>query len=386
MSPFGKIYHWHDSTVPLVGIREVNGGGVGISSREDSGSSAHVPESTHSRHPSGTRLATHESTPASSRKHFLVMRHDYYLLAISPFLPSLPRRMVYSQAVDHLYPLLIRTRNNNISKPFMQTINLRFPQQAYKVIKVAPHITTRTMSLFPRSMFTTDFPRFPSGGEFTPLFRLLDDYASHQLSRGDSPAATSSKGLASFTPKFDVKETKQSYELHGELPGIEQKDVQIEFSDANTLTIKGRTERYTESGTPPTGLIDGPQEQAKLADTPASSAASTTSEHYHKPTVEEANEPATSETASVTSSTPTPAATSSEVAKTDASQQVQQQQQQQPKHHYWVSERSVGEFHRSFSFPTRVDHENVKASLKNGILSIIVPKSQAPTTRRIEIE
>lgn len=44
------------------------------------------------------------------------------------------------------------------------------------------------------------------------------------------------------------------------------------------------------------------------------------------------------------------------------------------RHNYWVSERSVGEFHRTFSFPSRVDSEGVKAKLKNGILSVTVPK------------
>jgi HSP20 family molecular chaperone IbpA len=53
---------------------------------------------------------------------------------------------------------------------------------------------------------------------------------------------------------------------------------------------------------------------------------------------------------------------------------------------YWVSERSVGEFARTISFPKQVDQENVKAGLKNGILSIIVPKAVAPQSKRINIE
>lgn len=44
------------------------------------------------------------------------------------------------------------------------------------------------------------------------------------------------------------------------------------------------------------------------------------------------------------------------------------------KPNYWVSERSVGEFHRTFTFPSRVDNEGVKAKLKDGILSVTVPK------------
>jgi HSP20 family protein len=225
------------------------------------------------------------------------------------------------------------------------------------------------MSLFPRSVFSTDFPRFPSGGEFTPLFRLLDDYASHQQSRGGSEFPA----LKTFQPKFDVKETKENYELHGELPGIEQKDVSIEFTDASTLTIKGRTERHTESGTPPAGFLGGAAEQGKLTEGGEHTASN--NEHYHAPTVEEEN-----------SNTAESSNTSTEVAKTDNQEQQQPTRQQQKKEHYWVSERSIGEFQRSFSFPARIDQDAVKASLKNGILSIVVPKAQAPVNRRVNIE
>lgn len=52
---------------------------------------------------------------------------------------------------------------------------------------------------------------------------------------------------------------------------------------------------------------------------------------------------------------------------------------------YWVSERSVGEFQRSFSFPGAVDIDAVKASLEHGILKIVVPKKEVVKGRRIEI-
>ena len=57
-----------------------------------------------------------------------------------------------------------------------------------------------------------------------------------------------------------------------------------------------------------------------------------------------------------------------------------------PKDRFWISERRVGEFTRSFSFADQVDQEAVKASLKNGILSIVVPKAPKPESRRINIE
>lgn len=252
----------------------------------------------------------------------------------------------------------------------MQTYRIpnKLPQ-AYRIIKVTPQATPV------RTMFS--FPRFPSG-EFTPLFRLLDDYASHQSSRQGSDDFANFGGLSplrSFQPRFDVKEVKDAYELHGELPGVEQKDIQIEFTDAQTLSIKGRTERHRESGTPPTAALEGQQEKGRITAGDSSSDAS--SQHYQPPSVEDEN--------TTSSSTNT----EQQVTTTDASNnQIQQQaqQQQKPDHRYWVSERSVGEFSRSFAFPSRVDQENVKASLKDGILSIVVPKASVPVTRKINIE
>jgi HSP20 family protein len=58
---------------------------------------------------------------------------------------------------------------------------------------------------------------------FTPFFRFLDDFNNYSRDLTES---------TTFTPKFDIQEHKHSYDLHGELPGVESKDVEIEFSDA----------------------------------------------------------------------------------------------------------------------------------------------------------
>lgn len=53
------------------------------------------------------------------------------------------------------------------------------------------------------------------------------------------------------------------------------------------------------------------------------------------------------------------------------------------KHRYWLSERSVGEFHRNFAFPGYVDQDKVKVSLKDGILSLAVPKVTTSGTKKV---
>ncbi|SMQ56465.1 unnamed protein product [Zymoseptoria tritici ST99CH_3D7] len=111
----------------------------------------------------------------------------------------------------------------------------------------------------------------------------MDDYATHVSSKDGGSSI--SKYFRIFTWKFDVRETKDNYELHGELPGIDQKsidpkNINIEFSDAQTLTIKGRTEHHREEGTPPAGLIEGEVEQGKLTQ------GESNNRHYHKPSVD----------------------------------------------------------------------------------------------------
>ncbi|KAH3009396.1 hypothetical protein KXW60_001373 [Aspergillus fumigatus] len=136
---------------------------------------------------------------------------------------------------------------------------------------------TRTMSLMQRGQ------RHPGAG-FPSLSRALTDLES-----------------------FLSRPTKDSYRLDGELPGVDKKDIDIELSDDNVLTIKGRSERESTS--------------------------------------------------------------------------------EDPDQSWWCSERSVGEFRRSFRFPDSVDREGIDASLKDGVLSITVPKTaESSVSKRIDIK
>lgn len=157
---------------------------------------------------------------------------------------------------------------------------------------------------------------FPSSGDFSPLFRLLDDYDVHRSARSQPTTQT-------FSPRFDVHETDNAYHLDGELPGIAQKDIEIEFSDHQTLVVKGRTE-------------------------------------YERRTSDKDSD--------------------------EDSEQTESASQSKPTRRFWSSERSVGEFQRTFSFPSRVDQDKVKAGLKDGILSIVVPKTTVAATKKITIE
>lgn len=242
----------------------------------------------------------------------------------------------------------------------MQAFCLQSKPQVFRIIKAVP--ATRqlsNMSFFPRAF----------ASEFAPVFRLLDDYASHAASR-QSAFATEAR---TFQPKFDVKENKDNYELHGELPGVQRDNLTIEFTDSHTLAIKGRTETVREEGTRPAEIEDVSAQATIEGAESGKENAQATSGHYRKPSVEDEN--------AVSGSTFQTGSTA--VEKRDTDQTVSKPQQQS---RYWLSERSVGTFARSFQFPTRVDQDNVKASLENGILSIVIPKATAPQSKRINIE
>jgi len=178
--------------------------------------------------------------------------------------------------------------------------------------------------------------------DIRPWSRLFEELEAASAPH-DSLFKSQNLNLNSFSPSFDVKETKDSYVLDGELPGISDKSaLDLSFVDDNTLVIKGRIERNNESGKP--AASDSAEEKP----------------HYHAPSVEEEGTPNTEQTLTKTSQN------SKEVAK------------HQDTDKYWVRERYVGEFQRAFSFPQNVDHDAVRASLKDGILSVIVPKKKGP--------
>jgi HSP20 family protein len=233
----------------------------------------------------------------------------------------------------------------------MQSLRTTIRQVPTQLNRITKPTASRAFTTTPATMSL--FPRFTQ--EFAPIFRLFDEYDRQAFRDVDRQF----QSIRSFTPKFDVKETKESYELHGELPGVDQKNINIEWTDNNTLQISGKHEHVREEGQRPTA-IEGNSEHKQLE---------SGKDEKHQPTVEDE---------SVESSNK-----DTQVAKQSQQQEVAKHE---PKHKYWVSERSVGSFHRSFAFPARVDQDAVKASLKNGILSIVVPKASAPQSRKVSIE
>src|ERR1700753_4000038 len=113
----------------------------------------------------------------------------------------------------------------------MQTSRSKVIPRTSKIIKPTLSNTRNMSFLFPRIAYAP-VRCGPVRHEIAPLFSLFDE-TLNELQKASRVARRQ------FNPRFDLKETKEAYSLEGELPGIDQKDLNIEFTDEHTLTIKG---------------------------------------------------------------------------------------------------------------------------------------------------
>jgi HSP20 family protein len=63
-----------------------------------------------------------------------------------------------------------------------------------------------------------------------------------------------------------------------------------------------------------------------------------------------------------------------------------QEEKEQKDKNYYRRERSFGSFERSFQVPDDVDADKIEASFKNGVLSVILPKSAEAQQQAKKIE
>lgn len=138
-----------------------------------------------------------------------------------------------------------------------------------------------------------------SGTRWDP-FRVMDALLRWDPFRDGYGSLPSMGG--EFTPRFDVKETKDTYVIKADLPGLKDEDVEVSLN-GNMLSISGnREEEHKEEG-----------EQ------------------------------------------------------------------------FYAMERSYGSFSRSFTLPDGADGEHVTADLKNGVLTLHIPKRPDAQPKKITI-
>lgn len=168
-----------------------------------------------------------------------------------------------------------------------------------------------------------------------------------------------------FSPKFDVYETASSYTLEGELPGLEKQNLSIEFTDPVTLVIKGHISKKSPTSETPKG--EAPKSGSRTP-SPARSLKATVEDDVDEEDKQKREVKKKSEAA----------------VEKRGEKRGEKRKEKEFKTRQWVSERIVGAFERSFTFPAGIEQEGVTAALEHGVLRIVVPK-MAPVSRRIEI-
>ncbi|KAJ4294416.1 hypothetical protein N0V90_008106 [Kalmusia sp. IMI 367209] len=257
-------------------------------------------------------------------------------------------------------------------------------------------------------------PSFPS---FAPFLSEIDELISaldHEARREAQRQRQQRKRIV--RAHFNVHENNEGYQVDAEIPGFEQEHIEIDVTDDNTLKLSGNTERRAEQpqsaeamAEPHTtepeahneamdGVTLNEPEEATASGAATPTHSDTESNRSYQATVEDDFEDLgveTSSTVSAKSETPKEhkgkekvvegsATTNTEAAVLQQPQPgAPTQQQKQSEADEW---RFHGSFERTFRFPERIDAANVRASLRNGLLSITIPKAKAPGVKRILIQ
>jgi HSP20 family protein len=78
-----------------------------------------------------------------------------------------------------------------------------------------------------------------TSGLFLDPFRMMDEMLRWDPFRGNEGWGS---GMTEFVPSFEVKETRDEYLIKADLPGVEEKDVEISVT-GNVIQVSGRREQ-----------------------------------------------------------------------------------------------------------------------------------------------
>lgn len=220
--------------------------------------------------------------------------------------------------------------------------------------------------------------------------------------------------MRALRAEFDVSQNEKGWQINGHFQGFDQENINVEMLDERTLKVAGNTHWQSEKAQPEPQL---PQIEAAPAtqETPneheventtegetttsgtATPDSDTASHRSYQATVEDDFEDLGDDATSSVSSSSTPAEPREpkgkekaieETTSTETAVVTQPQAEmpaQQPQEQSQQEKRVHGSFERTFRFPERIDIANVSASLKDGVLSITIPRAQTPQVKRIAI-
>ncbi len=159
-------------------------------------------------------------------------------------------------------------------------------------------------------------------------------------------------GSPSLMAPMDVCETPNGYEVDVALPGVRPEDIEL-IVDQNTLTIRGRYSHQNEHQNQPQGPIQG-QPQTQPGQTQGG-------------LLQQQSQP--------------------QAGQHNGGQQTQQGSTDRHRQgHNWLSREIIsGSFERTIVFPRPIDTNNIQTSFQNGILTILLPISEASRPKRVSI-
>jgi HSP20 family protein len=94
------------------------------------------------------------------------------------------------------------------------------------------------------SLFRSNFPLASGSGDIWSFSRAMDRLFDEALRGGNASASA----VAAFAPRLEVVERDGEYVVTAEIPGVEEKDLNVEVH-GNVLSLRGekRSERSGES-------------------------------------------------------------------------------------------------------------------------------------------
>ncbi|ADO72078.1 Hsp20/alpha crystallin family protein [Stigmatella aurantiaca] len=138
--------------------------------------------------------------------------------------------------------------------------------------------------------------------EWDPFQQMQELMNWDPFELANHPWFANRQGPPAFVPAFEVRETKEAYIFKADLPGVDEKDIEVTLT-GDRVSVSGKRER----------------------------------------------------------------------------------EKREESERFYAYERSFGSFSRAFTLPEGVDGDNVRADLKNGVLTLTLPKRPEVQPKRIQV-
>lgn len=222
-----------------------------------------------------------------------------------------------------------------------------------------------------------DLPAGPAHPCSPSLLQLFHNFAHHLSTHN-------------YYPCFDIEEHEHTYEIYGDLPGVEQASLEIATLDGHTIEISGST--APRGLDEPKVLEKDESGSAQEGISRADSVPVTHNTPSAPPTLAAAHAEQLAAKEKEFNSKPAPAAEvdkasdGGELTRTHCMHgQKGATPAKETKTRYLTRERQRGKFHRFFTFINSIKEKEVTASFHNGVLHVRVPKGPAGEKNHVEI-